>query len=230
MKYTPSALVSEFSGAQGSTVASHNRFGPYLRNRTIPVDPNSAGQQTYRTILKTASAAWRSLTDVQRAAWAATAATIIRVDSLGRNYYMTGHQFFVSTCQAIRLYDVLAAYPTIPSSVIAPADLTSYTPTPAAGAGTFGLAFAVTPVPALTKYVVECTPQMSAGTNFIGRSRLRIVTLIPPASASPLALAASYVAKFGALVAGKKIALRLYAISSSGGRSNKSAQTVIVAA
>ena len=96
MKYTPSALVSEFSGAQGSTVASHNRYGPYLRNRTIPVNPNTAEQQNERNNLATISAAWRTLTSAQRAAWTAEALSVTLYDRLGRAYTPTGHQYFVS--------------------------------------------------------------------------------------------------------------------------------------
>lgn len=129
MKYTPSALVSEFSGAQGSTVASHNRFGPYFRNRTIPVNPNTAAQVLVRNILKAASQNWKALTAAQRAAWGAAAALLPRLDSLGRTYYQTGHQFYVSTQLAIKQYDPVAAYSTDPSAVIVPVDLLSITPT-----------------------------------------------------------------------------------------------------
>lgn len=230
MKYTPSALVSEFSGAQGSTVASHNRFGPYFRNRTIPTNPNTAAQITYRNVLKTASQAWRNLTDAQRAAWSAAAALIPRIDPLGRVYYQSGHQFFVSTCQAIKLYSATAAFPTDPSTVITPVDPTSITPAAAAGAATFTVAYTATPVPAFTKLVIEATPMLSAGVNFVSRSKLRIVQIIAPAGASPADIKAAYVALFGTLVAGKKVLVRAYEISATGGRTNKLQSMIAVAA
>lgn len=230
MKYTPSPLLSELSGAAGSVVASHNRFGPYLRTRTIPVNPNTAAQQTYRNTLKSASQAWRLLTDGARNAWEAAAANLPRINELGATYYMTGHQFFVSTCQAIKLYDPASAFPSLPNTVITPVDLTSITPAAAAGAGTNTLTFAATPVPATTKLVIEATRQLSAGVTFVGRSNLRIVQIIAPAGASPANIAAAYVTLFGNLIAGKKIMYRAYEISSTGGRTNKLSAIITVAA
>lgn len=230
MKYTPSALVSEFSGAQGSTVASHNRYGPYFRNRTIPVNPNTADQQTYRNVLKTASQAWRALTEAQRSAWEAAASILPRIDTLGRTYYMTGHQFFVSTCQAIKLYDATSAFPTVPSSVITPIDPTSIVPAAAAGAATFTVAFTASPIPATTKLVIEASAMQSPGVNYVGRSKLRIIQLIAAAGISPANIHAAYIAKMGALIAGKKVLVQAYEISSTGGRTNKLQALIAVAA
>jgi hypothetical protein len=129
VKYTPSALVSEFSGAQGSTVASHNRFGPYFRNRTVPVNPNTGPQVLVRNILKAASQGWRLLSANSRNAWEAAAALIPRVDSLGRTYFQTGHQFYVSTQLAVKQYDPTAAFTTDPTLILTPVDLVSLTVT-----------------------------------------------------------------------------------------------------
>lgn len=221
MKYTPSALVSEFSGSQGSTVASRNRFGPYFRNRTLPVNPNSATQQIRRNVLKLASQAWRTLTDAQRSAWNEAAALIPLVDSLGRTYYQTGHEYFVSTCQAIRLYDAAGAFPTLPTSIVTPIDPASITPASSAGANTMTVAFTVTPLAALTKLIVEVTPMLSPGVNFVRRSLLQIVFTGAAATVSPANIFAAYTAVFGSLVAGKKVMIRIYAVTSTGGRSGK---------
>lgn len=230
MKYTPSALVSEFSGAQGSTVASHNRFGPYFRNRTIPTNPNTAAQITYRTILKTASQAWKNLSDAQRAAWSAAAAVLPRIDPLGRVYYQTGHQYFVSTCQAVKLYDSTAAFPTSPATIVTPVDLATFTPTAAETGSAFSVAFGASPVPALTKLVIACTQKLSPGVSYVSPSRLRIVQIFAPAQATPANIAAAYIAKFGAITAGKKVLVQAYEVSSSGGRSNKSQALITIGA
>lgn len=129
MKYTPSALVSEFSGKQGSTVASHNRFGPYMRNRTIPVNTNTASQQNARNNLSSASKAWKALTAAQRAAWIAAATTILLYDRLGRPYTPTGFQYFVSCCRTIYVYDPTAALPTTPPTAAAPSAVLTVTVT-----------------------------------------------------------------------------------------------------
>lgn len=229
MKYTPSALVSEFSGAQGSTVASHNRFGPYFRNRVIPTNPSTSSQASVRNLLKAASQAWRSLTAAQRTAWGAVAATIPRLDVLGRVYYQSGHQFFVSTCIAVKEYDVTAAFPTDPATIVTPVDLSSVTHTCNSGPAAMTSAYTATPLAAATKLLVFATNQLSAGVNFVPSSRYRLIFTSAAAAASPANILASYNAKFGTLVAGKKIGLKLQVISSTGGRSNTNIQLITVA-
>jgi hypothetical protein len=129
MKYTPSALVSEFSGKQGSTVASHNRYGPYFRNRVIPTNPNSSSQQNARNNLKAAAQAWKSLTSTQRASWVAAAPSVILYDRLGKPYSPSGFQYFVSVVRTVYVYDPTAAAPTTPPTAAAPVALLTVTPT-----------------------------------------------------------------------------------------------------
>jgi len=127
MKYTPSALVSEFSGAQGSTVASHNRFGPYFRNRTIPVNPNTLVQQNARNNLIAASRNWKALTEAQRQGFEAAAALIVLYDALGRPYSPTGQQYYVSVARSIYVYDPTSGLPTTPPIITPVAILTTTT-------------------------------------------------------------------------------------------------------
>lgn len=96
MKYVPSALVGQLSRSQGSTVASHNRFGSYFRNRTIPVNPNTGKQAAVRAQIAAFSAQWRTLSDAQRGAWTALGASMSRLDSQGQPYTLTGLQAFES--------------------------------------------------------------------------------------------------------------------------------------
>lgn len=229
MKYTPSALVSEFSGAQGSTVASHNRFGPYFRNRTIPVNPQSAAQTTQRNVLKAASQAWRALSSAQRAAWTAAAALIPRIDPLGRTYFQSGHQFFVSTCIFIKLYDATSAFPTDPSTIITPTDLASATYTCNSGPAAFTVAYTATPLAAATKLLVKASNMVSAGVSFVTPSRRRVIFTSAAAAASPANILAAYNARWGTLVAGKHISCELRVLSSTGGYSNTNIQLITIA-
>lgn len=96
MKYAPSALIGRLSRSAGSTTASHNRFGSYLRNRVIPTNPTSALQTQVRSNMTTLSQAWRGLTSAQRAGWATLGAQMTRTDSLGIVYDLTGFMAFIS--------------------------------------------------------------------------------------------------------------------------------------
>lgn len=96
MKYVPSALIGQLSGSQGSTTASRNRAGSYLRNRVMPVNPSSPAQALVRGQLASISAAWRTITAEQRAAWSTLGLSMVRQDSLGQTQTLTGQQAFVS--------------------------------------------------------------------------------------------------------------------------------------
>lgn len=96
MKYVPSALIGQLSKSAGSTTGSHNRFGAYLRNRVVPVNPNTTKQAAQRAIIQAASAGWRALSDTQRAGWAALGLLMTRQDSLGQTYNLTGLQAYTS--------------------------------------------------------------------------------------------------------------------------------------
>lgn len=96
MKYVPSALIGVLSRSQGSTTASHNRFGAYFRGRIVPVNPNTTKQAAARAALSGLSAGWRALTETQRAGWAALGSQMVRNDTLGQSYTLTGLQAYTS--------------------------------------------------------------------------------------------------------------------------------------
>ena len=70
MKFVAGAMMGEFSGSLGSTTASHNRFGSYLRLKVIPVNPNTTRQQGIRAVMATLVNLWANvLTGDQQIAW-----------------------------------------------------------------------------------------------------------------------------------------------------------------
>lgn len=90
MKYVPSALLGQLSGSQGSTTASRNRYGSYLRNRVMPVNPRTARQTTVRSQMASISQAWRTLTSAQRAGWESLGSQMVRQNSQGQSYTLNG--------------------------------------------------------------------------------------------------------------------------------------------
>lgn len=90
-------LMGAASGSLAGVTASHNRGGQYLRNRTIPVNPNTARQQVTRSAFGGLVQAWSNeLTDVQRAGWREYAANVPVTDTLGNTITLTGQQWFVA--------------------------------------------------------------------------------------------------------------------------------------
>jgi len=90
------------------------------------------------------------------------------------------------------------------------------------------IAYTATPLAAVTKLVVEATPQLSAGVTFIAPSRYRQIQVGGVAGASPLSILTAYNAKFGVLITGKRIAFRLTEIGSTGLRGQPFFTSVIV--
>lgn len=103
------------SGALGSYVMSHNRYGYYLRNRVTPTNPRSTRQQEIRSIVSQVSKRWSQvLTPEQRNAWDVYANAISMSNRIGMSIYLTGHAHYVRS-NSSRIYaglDVVDDAPT----------------------------------------------------------------------------------------------------------------------
>lgn len=79
------------SGSIGATVYSHNRFGQYMRARSVPVNPQSSRQVAARNRLQSLAGNWsETLTDSQREAWRSYAQTVSWLNPLGDVVTLTG--------------------------------------------------------------------------------------------------------------------------------------------
>ena len=199
MKY----LGDTQSGSKGGTTASRNRFGQYYRRRAVPVQPRTTFQLNQRARLTTNAAAWRALTDAQRAGWAALGLMILRSDSLGSSYDLNG---FLAYCSVNNNnLDAGNAAVSDAPAIVTPADLISATITLTAVA--FSVAYTATPLAAGNRLFIRCSPQQSAGRKFNGDYRLIAVTAA--AAASPANILAAYTARLGVPVVGNRIFISL---------------------
>lgn len=96
MKYIPGLMVGQLSGKAGSTVASRNRSGSYFRTRNIPKLVQNAATTAVRNNFTVNSQAYRQIEEAQRSAWAALGNSIVRKNSLGGAFHLTGLQAFQS--------------------------------------------------------------------------------------------------------------------------------------
>lgn len=208
------------SGSLGGVTSSRNRFGQYQRTRAIPVNPNTAAQQTARNRFKAESQAWRGLTDAQRTGWREYASANPVSDSLGQSNYLTGAQMFCGVNSRMLAAGYAAGVTEPPASAPEAAPVITITTAIAAG-----LAIAATPNPvtAANKLVWECSPQLSAGRTY--NKRFMIVKL--QAAAAVPALAKADVEPFvGALVAGNKLFVRCRLIAADGATSSWGSEEV----
>lgn len=88
-------MGAQLSGSVGGVTAGHNRFGQYLRNRSIPTNPNTPAQSAARSNLTAANAAWAALSASQRAGWDTYAENSPWTNKFGETVYLTGHQQYV---------------------------------------------------------------------------------------------------------------------------------------
>lgn len=187
------------SGSYQGVTSSRNRYGQYLRSRATPVNPNSTNQGTVRGRLSVNAAAWRALTDAQRAGWEALALLMSRTDALGSSYTLNGFGAYVSVNNN-QLAAGNAALSDAPA-LVSPSTITTLAITLTAVA--FSLAFTPTPLGAGQRLFVYASPQRSAGRTY--ESDLRLIFVGAAASASPANVLAAYTARFGVPVVGNRI-------------------------
>lgn len=97
-----SAFLDQAAGSYGGVTASHNRFGQYFRQRSIPVNPSSSRQQAVRNVFAALASYWsESLTQAQRDAWNLYGSTVEMLNRLGDPVYLTGFNHFIRSNSAI---------------------------------------------------------------------------------------------------------------------------------
>ncbi len=116
-----SNIFAQASGSLDGTVFSHNSSGRYVRNRTIPTNPNTARQVLARILLGGISASWATpTTPAQRDSWDVYAANIPWPNRVGDTIYLTGFHHFVRSATA-RVKAGLAALLDGPTELTLPA-------------------------------------------------------------------------------------------------------------
>lgn len=196
-------LMPPSSGSHDAMTASRNRFGQYWRKRATPVNPSSVPQMTVRSRMATNAAAWRALTDVQRAGWASLGEMMPRTDSLGQVYTLTGFAAYCSVNNNLATVgdSLVSAAPALAT----PPDLATVTLTLTSAA--FSVAYTATPLAAGNRALIFASPQRSAGRSFEGDYRLIAVTAA--AAASPADIFSAYSARLGTPVTGNRIFVKV---------------------
>lgn len=91
-------IVTAASGSVGGLTFSHNRAGPYIRNRATPVNPNTVYQQAVRSAMAALASYWNeTLTQVQRDAWDLYAFNVPLINRVGDPINVGGIGMFQRT-------------------------------------------------------------------------------------------------------------------------------------
>lgn len=168
------------------------------------------------------AAAWRALTDAQRAGWEGLGSQMVRTDALGQSYTLNGFGAYCSVNN-----NNLAAGNAVVSD--APGLLTPSTVATATvtlTAASFSIAYTPTPLDTGQRLFAYCSPQRNAGRSFEGD--LRLVHVSAAAAASPANVLAAYTARFGVPVVGNKVFISLH-VYDTGFRSGPLLTSAVVA-
>ena len=91
-----SVVFSSASGSINGITYSHNASGMYIRNRTMPVNPNTANQQAVRSAMAQLTSNWSNvLTAGQRLRWNNYAANVPLINKVGDPINVTGLNMYV---------------------------------------------------------------------------------------------------------------------------------------
>ena len=94
MKFT-SSLIAAGSGSLGGSTFSHNRGGPYIRNRSVPVNTMTARRTAVRGAFAGLSNQWRNLSAEDQEGWSTYAEATPVMDSLGFSRTLSGQQMYI---------------------------------------------------------------------------------------------------------------------------------------
>lgn len=226
MKAKFGAIVVAGSGKVGGHVASRNRAGAYFRTKVTPVNPQTASQLTVRSRLGSRSQAWRGLTQAQRDAWNAAVGDFARTDVFGDLKNPSGFNLYNRINNNLVTVGAAAILvPPIPGTVLTVV-ITSIIP----NGGTQLIPMVLSgAVPAGTAMKVFATAPQSPGKSFV-KSEFRLITTLPAATATPVALGAAYVAKFGAFATGQKLFFKLVFTNTTTGLETPPVQVSAIAA
>ncbi len=192
----------------GST-SSRNRFGQYVRTRAIPVNPGTSAQSAARSRLSAYAGTWRGLTQQQRDAWDALAATMPRTDSLGQTYYPTGFQVYVG---ANTLRDLMSLTPLVEAPA-APSWAENPTTAVAVDAGALNVTHGE--INAEYDLLAFASPPRSAGRAY--ESDFRYLAKATVKTAGDWDLSSAYIAKFGAPPDGVRVHVKTVLVHTASG-------------
>ena len=227
--------IAEISGKIGGSVFARNRFGSYVREHTIPVNPDTSRQDAVRTTFSTLAANWRDLlTEAQRTLWEEWALNSPQKNRLGDVFIPTGMNAYIS---------VNAVRPSIPAgfSATPPAEFGLCNPivptssgfTASEGTGLISVDLA-TSIAGWTDDLDDdmamfyVSKPVSAATNFIA-GPFRFTGQMRGNNGDPFAFPATLTSTY-TLVEGQKIRVTIIHVEPEGRHSDKSFVDITVAA
>jgi hypothetical protein len=186
-----------------SVVVSTGRYGLVSRRRVIPANPRTRRQTEVRSNLAVQARRFGELTDAQRDAWNAEAATYRSQRRQGQSGPLTGLHLFVRVNCKLALFG-LAPLDTPPPPPVFP-ELAPQELVISNTAGVIAVKL-VCPADPGDNTVLRASPPQSAGVGIC--AQFRIIGICPAPVAGLADITALYTASFGPPPVGRRIFLR----------------------
>lgn len=204
-------------GKINGSVASKNRGGAYMRTKVTPVNRRTVSQQAVRSTFGFIAQQWRGLTEIQRKAWGGAVANFQNTDIFGDLKSPSGFNLFSKL--NLPLINTTGGWNVNPPTAIEVPSVVIDT----FAANIAELKFNIgLPTNALNTgggiLVVDATPSLSPGINFVKSQYRRIHHQVVPDSAEAISLSlySDYVDVFGTPTEDMKVFVRVYYIAPSG--------------
>ncbi len=204
-----SALISEMRGKLNGSVFSKNRSGNILRNKVTPINPSTSDQARARTLFTNFSQKWQTLDPAAQKAWHSSSQDYKRNNIFGDAFTPTGSNLYCELNANMAL--IGGTELTHPPLHLPIAGITSFTTAIDSSAGTFTIDFDPTPTASDVVHLVFATRCYSPGRTYV-KNEYRIIGTIDAASATPFDAFDIWSAKFGDLIQGQMISVRLVAV------------------
>lgn len=205
MRLKLGAIVTELHGSLNGHTAETRRAGTVLRNRLKPLRQLSTTQQTLRQRIKTLSRTWTKGTQAERGVWNSLAMEYFSRRPGNRSLKVTGRELFIRAA-LVRLRMGLAATLNV-TTPVAPMTPTTLTVNANAALNRVRVQYAPAQITG-QNMTVWATPALSAGITQV-KKYLRIINQRTGAAASPFDCGTQWEAKFGNLVSGMIIHVRV---------------------
>lgn len=212
------AMMVDARGKLGGHVFTKARSGATIRTKVTPLNGQTSAQGAVRSTFGTLSQSWRTLSEEQRIAWNNKAATVGKTNVFGDSYFPSGKNLYVAINtnilnaggSAIKIPPVDIALPDVLLSGITFDSL----------AQALEVELQSLTNPTGNTALVFCSPCLSKGV-FNASGKERFVSAVNLTGTSTVAdIYADYVAKYGALLSGSKIFVKVKIVNASSGQSS----------
>lgn len=226
-KCTFAPFMGQIVGTVGNGVFQRSRAGNTIREKVVPINPKSSAQISVRGFLASLSKAWAGLTDSQRGQWdtAAASAEWTQKNAFGEDFQLSGEQLYLKLNLIIDFIGETRI--TTPPSKATFDSITLGTVTATAGTPSLSMPFTGS-LSSNFQFMISASQQVSQG--IMSTKSVSFRNILNTTGSTPIDLLTAYNNKFGTLVEGRKIYIRLEIASDLTGESLLVGETSVIVA